>query len=73
MSLERTTVRRARKERPCTDYLCGRSIKPGELYNEHVTSPGNEHLSNERWVRMAECAVCAAGRGLPIPGTEAGQ
>ena len=66
MPVMRTTVRTSRKPRPCTGYLCPHVIKPGELYNEHVTGPGNPDLDNTRWIRLAECGDCAQERGHPI-------
>lgn len=67
MSYERTTVRLARKERPCTGFRCRRTIRPGEVYNEHVTGPGHELLGNTRWMRQAECTECAEWRtGQPV-------
>lgn len=70
VSVERTTVRRARKARPCTGYVCERTIQPGDLYNEHVAGPGHPDLDNEHWIRLAECAACAADVGRPIPGAK---
>jgi hypothetical protein len=63
MALERTTVRRAVKERRCGDYVCRNVIRPGDLYNEHVTGPGHPELGNTRWLRLPECAECGARYG----------
>jgi hypothetical protein len=62
MAVERTTVRRCRRERPCEGHRCPRSIKPGEFYNEHITGPGHPDVGNTRWLRLAECQVCAKQR-----------
>ena len=62
-AVERTTVRRAAKERRCGSYPCRNVIKPGDLYNEHVIGPGHIDLSNTRWMRSPECAECAARYG----------
>jgi hypothetical protein len=64
--LSRTTVRTARKPRPCgfIGYGC-RMIEPGELYLEHVIAPNHPDVGNTRWWRSAECRECAhrCGRG----------
>ncbi len=68
----RTTVRKSRKVRECNTYRsrCD-AIKPGELYNEHVVSPGLHDFGEfSHWVRQAECGRCAAEAGRPIPGYE---
>jgi hypothetical protein len=71
MAVERTVVRRCRKERPCNGHGCRRYIYPGELYNEHITGPGHDILGNSTWIRVAECAVCAMERtGEPIQAAE---
>jgi hypothetical protein len=64
-AVERTTVRRAAKERRCGDYTCPNVIRPGDLYNEHVTGPGHADLGNTRWLRSPECAECAARYDRP--------
>lgn len=57
MAVERSTVRRARKERPCSDPRCpDEVIKAGDLYMEHVIGPGHPEVENERWLRNDECA-----------------
>lgn len=62
MALERSTVRRARKAHPCGDSWCKRTIQPGELYLEHITSPGHELLGNQHWMRLRECGPCLTQR-----------
>lgn len=70
MAVERTTIRRARKDRPCNDYLCSGDevIRAGELYNEHVASPGSHDWGEvSSWRRLSECGTCAEARtGKPI-------
>lgn len=69
MAFERTTARRARKERPCHTYRCSEEvIRPGELYNEHVASPGSYDWGEvASWRRFTECGTCAEERtGKPI-------
>jgi len=68
MAVERTTVRRARKERRCSSaYVsCSRWIRFGDLYLEHVVGPGHDILDNTTWLRIPECSVCAEERGSPI-------
>jgi hypothetical protein len=50
-SFDKTTVRRARKDRMCSaaaNWCCGSGwIKAGELYNEHVAAPGQAEIGNE--------------------------
>lgn len=67
MAVERTTLRRARKPRRCASrHFCGSPvINPGDLYLEHVISPGHDLIGNTTWLRSAECGPCAAGRGDP--------
>lgn len=74
-ALERTVVRRARKQRPCGDSWCSVTIKRGDLYLEHVVSPGHVDLSNTGWRRLAECAECATryGRGHMLVGKPGGK
>lgn len=68
MSLQRATVRRARKLRQCD--VCRRpTIHPGEHYVEHVVAPDHNDLGNEHWWRMAECSACCDWRGRPIGGS----
>lgn len=64
MTLQQTTVRRAAKDRPCGSYPCRRTIRRGELYNEHVIAPGSD-AGNERWWRSTECGDCATQAGRP--------
>ena len=70
MAVERTIVRRARKDRPCSDYWCSGDevIRAGELYNHHVASPGlHEWGDITRWRQHDECGTCAKARtGKPI-------
>lgn len=70
MAVERTTIRRARKDRDCTSYLCSgdQAIRVGELYNEHTASPGSYDWGEvSAWRRMDECGACAKARtGEPI-------
>jgi hypothetical protein len=62
-AVERTTVRRAAKERPCGSVPCRNIIRPGELYNEHVIGPNHPELGNARWLRSPECAECGTRYG----------
>lgn len=57
----RTTVRTSNRDRWCND--CGRPIRSGVRYLEHVASPWHGDLNNPRWLRMAECSLCAQGYG----------
>jgi hypothetical protein len=67
MAVERKTLRRCRKERDCDNHpWCSRTIKPGELYLEHVTGPGHDIFDNTNWLRLAECADCASERADPV-------
>jgi hypothetical protein len=70
MAVERTTIRRARKDRPCGDYVCSgdQVIRAGDLYNQHVTSPGSYDWGEvSTWSRLDECGMCAKVRtGEPI-------
>lgn len=70
MALERTTVRRARKDRPCDDggYCSGDEvIHAGDLYNTHVAGPGYHDWGEvSHWRRLNECGPCAAACGRPI-------
>lgn len=66
--MRRTTRRVARKPRPCG--MTGRRsycrlINPGEVYLEHVISPGDSDVGNVTWWRSSECSDCATrcGRG----------
>jgi hypothetical protein len=67
-----STVRTARRERPCGSYPCYRTIKPGDRYRRHVAFPGDE--GNEQGTRpwvIEECESCAAAYGRPIATAEA--
>ena len=70
MAVERTIVRRARKDRPCMDSQCSGDelIRAGELYNHHVASPGSYDWGVfSRWQQQDECGTCAKARtGKPI-------
>ena len=58
MAVEQSTVRRARKQHPCSDPWCHvEVIEPGTLYVEHVVSPGHPEVENQRWRRNKECAL----------------
>jgi hypothetical protein len=59
--MQKTTARRARKPRRCAD--CRRQIAAGEIYLNHVASPDDPDLDNERWWRMSECSTCATRYG----------
>jgi hypothetical protein len=64
-----TTIRTARRDRPCGSYPCENTIKAGQRYRRQVAFPGDDghEEGTTIWV-IVECEVCASGRGDPFPG-----
>lgn len=54
-----TNRRVAKQNRKCSG--CGRTINPGDIYLQHVASPG--HGDNPGFWRVSECKECAIRYG----------
>jgi hypothetical protein len=64
----RSSVRRAREQRPCGDPVsggdCTSVIRPGEHYAITVASPHHDDYGNDGWLSMTACIPCA--RRYPV-------
>lgn len=59
--MTKTRVRKARIAHVCDDGWGPAErhyINPGDTYAEHVCSPNDPDIGNERWWRVKECVAC---------------